>query len=101
MILPDDKEPAIVWDPAKGRYVDTDDTDEVTIAPPLMLDAQILNFGPSGLAAARKSRGSRYYNSWKQPSVDEVINPTSVPVPGVPLPAQLFIPTTSGDYHNL
>ncbi|CAJ0589621.1 unnamed protein product [Cylicocyclus nassatus] len=107
MILPDDREPAIVWDPAKGRYVDTDDTEEVTTASPtaspLMLDAQISNFGTSGLAAARKSGGSRYYNPWKkQSSVDDVISPPSVPVPAATLPPHFgFIPTTPDDAGEL
>ncbi|XP_013096813.2 uncharacterized protein LOC106080064 isoform X1 [Biomphalaria glabrata] len=86
MILPDDKNPAIVWDPVKKKWMNADGTEEEeSTAPPPPKDLDLLGKAvpsgvppPSGLSAGNrfslKSIGSK-------PQYVDVNNPKPQPVP--------------------
>ncbi|KHJ98219.1 hypothetical protein OESDEN_01814 [Oesophagostomum dentatum] len=98
MILPDDSQPSIVWDPVKGRYVGAGVEEETTSAPPPKLDSLSANSSSGGLRAARTSGGSRYFNPLNQASTNGAATPPPAPVPAMPLPTQFgFIPTMPED----
>ncbi|KAJ1349835.1 hypothetical protein KIN20_005488 [Parelaphostrongylus tenuis] len=95
MILPDDSEPTIVWDPVKGRYVGAGVEEEIRSAPPPIMN--ISNSQPSfgGLRAARTSGGSRYFNLMNHISStnDASLLQSSASVPVMQVPTKwCFIP---------
>ncbi|RUS86885.1 hypothetical protein EGW08_005364 [Elysia chlorotica] len=58
MILPDDKDPAIVWDPTKKKWVNADGTeDETQSAAPPPTDSDLMGKPPSGGPPLSNSTG--------------------------------------------
>ncbi|KAJ1372731.1 hypothetical protein KIN20_034966, partial [Parelaphostrongylus tenuis] len=96
MILPDDSQPTIVWDPVKGRYVGAGVEEETASAPPPKIDTSVPQANSGGLRAARSSGGSRYFNPLNQISStnDTTLPQPSAPVPVMQMPTKFgFIPT--------
>ncbi|KAK5986704.1 Protein transport protein sec16, partial [Trichostrongylus colubriformis] len=101
MILPDDSQPTIVWDPVKGRYVGAGVEEETTAAPPPKMDgtSNAQSGTGGGLRAARTSGGSRYFNPLNQASTNGAASPApAAPVPMMQVPATFgFIPSMPDD----
>ncbi|MFH4974351.1 hypothetical protein AB6A40_001060 [Gnathostoma spinigerum] len=104
MILPDDKNPSIVWDEKLGKYVGAGVEEENdTGPPPSAASSQALLNGSShessgGLKAARSSGGSRYFNAMLNEPNPRLRRSSPAPVtPPMPVPTMFgFIPTMPG-----
>uniref|UniRef100_F1KPW1 Protein transport protein sec16 n=1 Tax=Ascaris suum TaxID=6253 RepID=F1KPW1_ASCSU len=106
MILPDDKNPSIVWDPVLNKYVGAGVEEETVNTPPPSTANSGVFDGPAngssgGLRAARISGGSRYFNPLNEAtsSSTQRISQSPVPVVTMPIPTTTFgfIPTMPDD----
>ncbi|VDN04648.1 unnamed protein product [Thelazia callipaeda] len=103
MILPDDKNPSIVWDPKLNRYVGEGIEEKSVPEPPpsVKSNSEAVN-GPSsgrigGLTAARLSGGSRYFNPLIETLPSKPVAQTLPLLPPTLVTASFgFIPSTPG-----
>uniref|UniRef100_A0A915Q1S7 Protein transport protein sec16 n=1 Tax=Setaria digitata TaxID=48799 RepID=A0A915Q1S7_9BILA len=85
MILPDDKNPSIVWDPKLNRYVGEGIEEEPVPEPPPSVTQnsersnELSHGNVGGLTAARLSGGSRYFNPLIETSPSKVAAPSLLP----------------------
>ncbi|VDM37284.1 unnamed protein product [Toxocara canis] len=96
MILPDDTNPSIVWDPVLNKYVGAGVEEEiVSTPPPSAANSGVFdgsgNGSTGGLRAARVSGGSRYFNPLNDANSSSAQTISKSPVPMVTMP----IPTTT------
>lgn len=103
MILPDDKNPSIVWDPVQNKYVGAGvEEEKVDSKPPSAANSALLDGSGKnsnvGLTAARLSGGSRYFNPLNDiASQSSSVSPAPTMPPVMVPPTFGFIPTPPDD----